>query len=348
MNPKIIVTLGPSTRTEDYLRQIKDQGVGFVRVNMSHSEISDLEYFINLAKKIGLPFIIDTEGSQVRSGKLKGTPLHFEENKSVKIHAKEILGDSENICLKPNFIVGQLEKGDLVQIDFDNLILRVEDVSMLSAGYILARVVSSGLVGSNKAVVIMPAVSKTFYLPPLSEKDYQAIELGLKEDIGHIAVSFVRRPEDLDEVRRATKNSMKIISKIECLDALNNLEPIISKSDFLLIDRGDLSNEVPIEKIPLAQKFILSKAKKQGVGVFVATNLLETMVEKRRPTRAEANDVVNTILDGASGLALAAETAIGKHPIECIAMMQKLIRQASVMARKPIDVFNIEELFYDQ
>src|SRR3989344_2530497 len=285
MNPKIIVTLGPATKTEDYLRQIKDRGAAFARVNMSHSEISDLEYFIGLAKKVGLPFIIDTEGSQVRSGKLKNAPIHFEENKLVKIHAQEILGDDGNICLKPNFIVSQLEKDDLVQIDFDNLVLRVEDASMFSAGYISARVVSSGWVGSNKAAVITPAVYKTFYLPPLSEKDYQAIELGLKENIGHIAVSFVRRPEDLDEVRRATKNSMKIISKIECVDALNNLEPIIKKSDFLLIDRGDLSNEIPIEKIPLAQKFILSKAKKHGVGVFVATNLLETMVEKRRPTR---------------------------------------------------------------
>lgn len=329
MNPKIIVTLGPSTKTEDSLRQIKNLGVDFVRVNMSHSEISDLEYFIGLAKKVGLPFIIDTEGSQVRSGKLRENPTYFKENQLIKLFAEEIIGNSGGLSLKPSFIIGQLEKGDLIQIDFDTLVLQVEDISPVSLGHILARVIAGGWAGSNKAVVIAQAIPKSFHLPPLTAKDYQAIELGLKENIGQIAVSFVRCPEDIDEVRKATKNSMKVISKIECMDALKNLDAIIEKTDFLLIDRGDLSKEIPIEKIPLSQKIIIAKAKKKGVGVFVATNLLETMIEKRNPTRAEANDVVNTILDGAHGLTLAAETAIGKYPLECIAMLQKLIQQAS-------------------
>ncbi|HEY5903896.1 MAG TPA: sulfate adenylyltransferase, partial [Anaerolineales bacterium] len=182
--------------------------------------------------------------------------------------------------------------------------------------------------GRNKAVVIDPVFRRKFQLPPLSPKDYQSIELGLKAGIGHIAVSFVRSGESIDEARRATQGRMKIISKVECVDALENLDEIIAKSDFLLIDRGDLSKEVPIEKIPFTQKLIIDKARRQGVDVFVATNLLETMVERRNPTRAEVHDVINTVVDGAAGLTLAAETAVGRYPIECVNMLSRLILHA--------------------
>ena len=191
-------------------------------------------------------------------------------------------------------MIDQLEVGDLIHIDFDTLILRVTDVSTTSKGYITGKALTGGSIGSNKAVVIDPVFNKVFQLPPLSPKDYQAIELGLREGIEHIAVSFVRSQATIDEVRRATQNRMKIISKVECVDALEHLDEIIQKSDFILIDRGDLSKEIPLEKIPFTQKAIISKARRYNVGVYVATNLLETMIEKKKPTRAEVQDVVNT------------------------------------------------------
>jgi pyruvate kinase len=325
---KIIVTLGPATNDEPTVRKIKGKGVDFVRVNMSHSSLEDLEASIKLSKKVGIPFIIDTEGSQIRTGDLEQATVHFNENEQVEIHAAPIAGNRERLCLKPGYVIEQLEVGDLIHIDFDTLILRVTDVSSVGEGYITARTITGGLIGRNKAVVIDPVFRKKFDLPPLSPKDYQSIELGLREGIDHIAVSFVRSGESIDEVRRATQNRMKIISKIECMDALENLDEIIVKSDFLLIDRGDLSKEIPIEKIPFTQKIILHKASRGRTGVFVATNLLETMIEKKKPTRAEVHDVINTIVDGALGLTLAAETAIGKHPMECINMLNKLIQHS--------------------
>lgn len=325
---QIIVTLGPATNDEPTVRKIKGKGVDFVRVNMSHSSLEDLESSIKLSKKVGIPFIIDTEGSQIRTGELETDTIHFKENEQVEVHAAAIAGNRERLCLKPGYVIEQLNVGDLIHIDFDTLILRVTDVSTASEGHITARTITGGMIGMNKAVVIDPVFRKRFDLPPLSPKDYQSIELGLREGIEHIAVSFVRSGESIDEVRRATQNRMKIISKIECFDALENLDEIIVKSDFLLIDRGDLSKEIPIEKIPFTQKIILHKAGRARTGVYVATNLLETMIEKRKPTRAEVHDVVNTIVDGALGLTLAAETAIGKHPMECINMLNKLIQHS--------------------
>lgn len=322
---KIIVTLGPATNSEGMLKRIKAKGADFVRVNMSHSSLEDLEYFIGLSKKVGIPFIIDTEGSQIRIGRLDQPKIYYRENDIVHIFADEVIGNRGKLSLRPGFVVPQLSVGDLIYIDFDTLVLRVIDISSNSAGYITANVISGGEIGSNKAVVIDPLLDRRFVLPPLSPKDYQAIELGLKENIDHIAVSFVRSGDTVDEVRRVTKNKMKVISKVECIDALENIDEIIRKSDYILIDRGDLSKEIPIEKIPFTQKIITQKARLHNTGVYVATNLLETMVEKKKPTRAEIQDVVNTIVDGAVGLTLAAETAIGKYPIECINMLNKLI-----------------------
>lgn len=329
-----IVTLGPATNTEYDLKMLKDKGVNFVRVNMSHSSLEDLEYFIQMAKRVGIPFIIDTEGSQIRTGDLEEECIEFHENDEVKLYAKPIRGNKSQLSLKPGHVIEQLEVGDLIHVDFDTLILRISDISTAAQGYITARTKTGGKIGRNKAVVVDPIFDTKFRLPPLSEKDHKAIALGLKEGIEHIAVSFVRSGESIDEVRRVTQDSMKIISKVECVDALESIEEICEKTDFILIDRGDLSKEIPLEKIPFTQKVIIHKAGRYGTPVFVATNLLETMVEKRRPTRAEAQDVINTILDGAQGLTLSAETAIGKHPMECVNVLNNLVLHAeSILAR---------------
>jgi ATP sulfurylase len=304
---KIIVTLGPSTNTERDLRIIKDKNVDFV---------------------------LDTEGSQIRTGRLEQEVIHFQENDVVKIYAKDISGNAKELSLRPGYVIEQLDVGDLIHIDFDTLILRVTDVATAARGYITGKAITGGLIGRNKAVVIDPVFDKKFKLPPLSPKDYQSIELGLKEEINHIAVSFVRSGASIDEVRSATQNKMAVISKIECVDALENIEEIIQKSDSILIDRGDLSKEIPIEKIPFTQKIIIEKARRHNTNVFVATNLLETMITKKNPTRAEVHDVVNTIVDGARGLALAAETAIGKHPMQCINVLNKLIQHTELVVNR--------------
>ena len=329
---KVIVTLGPSILEETTLERFKAKGVDFVRSNMSHSDLDELQRAITLAKRVGIPFIIDTEGSQVRTGTLRHDVGYFHENETVRVSATPISNGLQTLSIRPESILPQLEEGDLLHIDFDTLVLRVSDTSTLAEGYVTTKAVTSGFVGQNKAVVVDPVMERRFDLPTLSAKDYESIAIGMREGIEHLALSFARSGDDIDEVRKLTSNRMKIISKIECRDALEALDDIIERSDYLLIDRGDLSKEIPIERIPFTQKIIIAKAARHNVGVFVATNLLESMVERRGPTRAEVHDVVNTVVDGAAGLTLAAETAIGKHPIECVNMLNRLIHHAEHIA----------------
>jgi pyruvate kinase len=334
---KIIVTLGPSTNTIDKIALIKSKGVDFVRINMSHSTIKDLEYYINLAKQVDVPFIIDTEGSQIRTGVLSDENIFFKENDKIKIYVEEILGDSTKVNIRPWQIVKQLCLGDILYVDFDTLVMRVSDVSTINRGYIEATIISSGQLGNNKGVVVDPRIEKKFELPTLSQKDIEAIQLGIREDIKYVAASFMRSEKAVKEVRKISEHKMQVISKVECQDALDNLNEIIDESDYILIDRGDLSKEIPIEKIPFTQKIILQRAKKSSTPVFVATNLLESMISNRKPTRAEVHDIINTIVDGAYGLTLAAETAIGKYPIGCINMLNKVISHSNL-------IINAEEI----
>ncbi len=322
---KIIVTLGPATKTFEDLMKMRDRGVDFTRVNMSHSSLEDLKYFIGLSKKAGIPLIIDTQGSQIRSGDLAEKEVVLEANEEIKIYRDAVKGNRSGFSLTPNEVVSQLEEGDTLRFGFDGLILQIADVSALNGGYIVARVVNGGVLKKNKGVVVDSWNGRSYAIPALTPADHQSIALGLEEGVEFIAASFMRSGNAVDEVRKAANYSAKIISKIECLDGLKKLDEIIGKSDYILVDRGDLSKELPLEKIPFAQKIIIHRARKQNKEVIVATNLLETMTNDKRPTQAEVHDVINTIIDGATGLALAGETAIGKYPIECVNMLNRLI-----------------------
>ena len=339
---KTIVTLGPSTNTEKDLRMIKSKGVDFVRINMSHSTIEDLRYFIGLARKVGIPFILDTEGSQIRTGDLVDSSINVTEGDDIKLYKKAIKGDTHAISLRPSHCIDQLEEGDLIHIDFDALILRVSNTKTISDGYISARAMTSGTLGKNKAVVVDSAMGRHLGLSVLSPKDYEAIVVGLEEEVEYIAASFMRSGASVQAVRAATNGKMKIISKIECTDALENLEEIAKKTDMFLLDRGDLSKEIPLEKIPFAQKVVLSTARRYGKEAFVATNFLESMILNQGPTRAEVRDVVTTVLEGASGVVLSAETAVGKYPMKCINMIKKLLHQASLVER-PNMYFRVDD-----
>ena len=333
----IIVTLGPSTSTPRDIQRLKDKGIDFVRVNMSHSTIEDLRRFVGLATAAGLTFIIDTEGSQVRTGAFRDGSVHLTRDALVKIQSEPIAGDTSTFTLRPEGIVEQLSVGDLIHVDFESSILRVVDDRTRDDGVVLVRAITSGSIASNKAVVIDAHDGRLFHLPALSARDHQAIEFGVSEGIDHLLVSFVRSGEAVDEVRQTVGPSMRIMSKVECVDALRDLDAIVEKSDALLLDRGDLSKEIPMEKIPFVQRILIDKANAAQKPVFVATNLLETMVVKERPTRAEIQDVISTVVGGAAGLTLAAETAIGSHPMECVNVLNRVIGHAeSIMDRAPV------------
>ena len=326
-DPFIMVTLGPSTDNVEALKKLKSQNVNFVRANLSHTSIEDLDNFISLANSAQIPFVLDTEGSQVRTGINKTDDVFYNEGDEIFIHDDDTLCDEKNLTLTPVGIIDQLEPGDLIYVDFNSVVISIIDSKRSKDGALLGIVKSAGSTGSNKGVFIDSFMNRRLDMDVMTEKDVRAIELGLKRNVSIIALSFVRRASDIRLARELTKGKMKIISKIECVDALDNLMEIIDETDYLLIDRGDLSKEITIEKIPILQKAIISAALNKGKETFVATNLLESMLDSKMPTRAEVHDVSQTIISGAGGLILAAETAIGKNPYLCVNMIRKIINE---------------------
>lgn len=316
---KILCTLGPSSMKPGIIKKLDEKGVDIFRINLSHTPEDAIEGAVSAIRAAtGKPICIDTEGAQIRNGLMAKKTVKFKNNSIVRIHRTEAVGDSANIYLKPGFISGELKPGDLISVDFENLLLKV---LKKYKKVLKARVMCAGRIGSNKAVTI----DREIKLPALSKKDMKAIRIGLRYGVEYVALSFAGGKEDVKQLRGLVRDKMRIISKIESKKGLDNLDDILSVSDSILIDRGDLAREEALEMIPFFQKAIIRRAKEHDTPVYIATNLLESMVNRRVPTRAEVNDVVNTLLDGADGLVLAAETAIGKYPVECLTMVRRII-----------------------
>lgn len=318
---EILCTLGPASMDVRVIERLAELGVTLFRINLSHTAVEDLEAAIDHVQRAsGVPVCLDTEGAQVRTGRIVGGAVEVRENAVIRAHDRPVPGDTGNITLYPGYIVSRLEVGDFISIDFNAVLTQVV---ALEDGAAVMRVINGGKIGSNKAVTVERAID----MPPLTEKDEASMAVGKRMGIRHVALSFAQRPEDVDTLRRHANDDAFVISKIECRPGVANLDAIAQRSDALLIDRGDLSREFPIERIPAAQKAIIGRAKAAGRKVYVATNLLESMVSDPAPTRAEVNDIYNTLADGADGLVLAAETAIGNYPIRCAGMIVKMMRE---------------------
>ena len=316
----LICTLGPSSLNERVIPQLEAMGVASFRINMSHTDIGDLERVIHFIKKITkVPICIDTEGAQLRTGVMNDGVTVLEGSR-VRLIPETTKGDASSIPLTPGYAIAQLGPATWMSIDFDSVILRVDKVS---DGAAEATVVTGGEIGTRKAVTALPSPE----LPDLSEKDLAAIRIALREQIHEYALSFCDDPGAVQRLREMVGPKNRIIAKIESREGVRNLGEIAQYADAIIIDRGDLSREVRLEAIPLLQKAIVRKANALGIPVYVATNLLESMVTRRAPTRAEVNDVINTLLDGADGLVLAAETAIGKYPVEAAKMIAALLKE---------------------
>lgn len=332
-NIRVLCTLGPATMNESMLARLEDLGASLFRINLSHTRVEDLPGIIEFIQAhTSVPICLDTEGAQVRTGKMAGGSVVVDEHDTVTLRSGSDEGTREGFCLYPEHVVGELAVGDFISVDFDSALVQIIETSAKTA---TARILNGGRIGSNKAVTIQRSID----LSPLTDKDRRALKIGADMGIENIALSFANRPEDVDEIRAVFGKPAQVISKIECRNGLANLAEIAHRSDALLIDRGDLSREVPIEQIPRTQKRIIHCAKAFDRPVYVATNLLETMIDSAVPTRAEVNDIYNTLLDGADGLVLAAETAIGKHPIGCANMIVKMIHQFETHEAERDDVY---------
>lgn len=318
---KIIATIGPSSRNQETLEKLKSRGVDFFRINMSHTPEGEIEERVKDLIGTGVPIILDTEGLQIRSGNTE--EIHLREGDVILVHPREVVCDEKNLFLNPPGITGKLKQGDLISIDFNSALLKVLEESKEIGEPLKSLVLIGGLVGGRKAVQID---SPTLHLPPFSRKDYKAMEIGKKYGIKHFTLSFMESPKDVEKFRKEYPGSI-LYSKIESKLGLENFIEIAKVSDGVLIDRGDLSHQIPIEKIPFVQKYIIKKVRELGKEAFVATNTLEQMALTLKPSRAETNDIINTILDGATGIALTKETAVGKNPGETVNMLVSLIKQ---------------------
>ena len=323
MNIKILATLGPSSFNQDTVVKMTKMGVGLFRINLSHTVLDDLEALI---KKIQLwtnvPLCLDSEGAQIRNQTMINESVLFNKGDNIRIHHEPVTGDSKNISFAPISVSQQFQVGDRIKVDFNATCLKIEKIEN---NHLIAVVESAGHVGSNKAANI----DREIKLDSVTPKDREAFKIGLKFGVRNFSLSFTNSAEDVRTIRKIIGNESNLIAKIESARGVLNLGEIVSIADQILIDRGDLSREISIEKIPFLQRRIISYARSKGTPVFVATNLLESMVKSHTPNRAEANDVVSTLLMGANGLVLAAETAIGAYPVQAVEMINAFITQCN-------------------
>ena len=321
MTKEILCTIGPASLNRKTINRLEELGVNLLRINLSHTEIKDLPDIVkNIRELTKLPICFDSEGAQIRTGKMGEGTISLTENSFVKVMKEVVMGNSSMINFYPLGILSEVKAGDFVSIDFNSVLCQVVEAQ---DEFLQLKVLSGGVVGSNKAVTVEREIS----MNPFTEKDLKAFKIAKEMDIKHVALSFVNHSSDVDKLRKILPSDVQIISKIECRNALNDLDEIIKKSDAILIDRGDMSRQVNIERIPQLQKEIIKRTHQSNGKVYVATNLLESMINSSSPTRAEVNDIYNTLNDGADGLVLAAETAVGKYPVRAVEIVVKMIHE---------------------
>ena len=329
----VLCTLGPSSLNRATIERLQGRGVDLFRINLSHTPLHKVAETIDLIQSCSnVPVCLDTEGAQVRTGRVADSVV-VRDRQRINLTPEAVEGSDSQLQLTPPSVFDSLKPNSLVGVDFDGVVLLVLSAD---ANGVDSVVLNGGRIGSNKAVVVDPAP----LLPPLSDKDLAAIKIGLERGVRHYALSFANCEEDVRLLRDLVGPNAIIMSKIESKRGVRNLDGIMRESDEILIDRGDLSREVPLENLPLLQKSIIRKANIANVPVNVATNLLESMIVNQKPTRAELNDIVNTMLDGANGLVLAAETAIGAHPVGAVDMVLGLIERY----RRSLEGYRIEDL----
>ena len=326
---KIVATLGPASSSYDQLRAIIEAGVDVARMNLSHGSYDVHEQIYrdvrkaasDLDKPVGV--FVDLQGPKIRLTKFKDGPVKLEKGATFKITTDEIEGDV-NICGTTfKGLPGDVKVGDFLLIDDGKVKLRAVTVSDTT---VTTEVEIPGLVSNNKGINL-PGVAVN--VPALSEKDEDDLRWALKLGVDMVALSFVRNASDIDrvhEIMREEGRKVPVIAKIEKPQAVENLEEIIDAFDAIMVARGDLGVELPLEQVPLVQKRAVELARRWAKPVIVATQMLESMISSSIPTRAETSDVANAVLDGADALMLSGETSVGSFPVETVSTMAKIIQ----------------------
>lgn len=331
MRTKIVCTIGPSSESEEVLEQLIKEGMSVARLNFSHGSIPEHKIKIDRIKKVReklkrpVAIMFDTKGPEIRLGNLKDDmEPYLNVDDEYVLTTEDITGDEKIASITYKELPKDIKKDDSILIDDGLIELKVESVT---GAEIHTKVVNGGFIKSKKGVNV-PNVK--LRLPSLTEKDIADLKFGVKEDIDFVAASFVRTKEDVLNIRSVLESenmyNIQIISKIENKEGLENIDDIIEVSDGIMVARGDLGVEIPTEEVPIVQKEIIKKCNLKGKPVITATQMLDSMIRNPRPTRAEANDVANAVLDGSDAIMLSGETASGAYPVEAVKTMAKIAR----------------------
>jgi pyruvate kinase len=336
---KIVCTLGPVSTTQEMVEKLLESGMDVARLNFSHGSHEQhrqvIEHLraasLKVRKAVGI--LGDLQGPKIRTGRLESGEIQLVEGRELTITTDEtVLGNEEQVSTTYAHLAADVNVGDRILLDDGLLELRV--LSTDKKQVVRTEVVHGGPLRNNKGINLPGVALRADALTP---KDREDLIFGIKAGVDFVALSFVRKPEDIDQARKAMEEAgrvVPIIAKLEKPEALARLDAILDRTDGVMVARGDLGVEIPPEEVPAIQKDIIRRANARGLPVIVATQMLNSMIEHPRPTRAEASDVANAIFDGTDAVMLSGETASGKYPLESVEMMDRIVLAAESAMRQ--------------
>jgi pyruvate kinase len=338
---KIVATIGPATRDPKRLEQLIVAGMNVARLNFSHGSQAEHGEVIAsiraIAEKFDCPVAIlqDLAGPKIRTGPIAAGQITLKPEQDYTLTGRDVPGDATEVSVTYKELPGDVQAGDTILLSDGTLELSVEEVA---GEDIRCRVVIGGPLSSHKGINL---TTRSICAPILNDKDRSDLAFGILHGVDYIALSFVRTVEDVlqaKEMIRAGGRPLPLIAKIEQREAIDQIDAIIRNVDGIMIARGDLGVEIPVEEVPRVQKNIIEKANISGIPVITATQMLKTMVENPHPTRAEVSDVANAILDGSDAIMLSEETAVGQHPVAAVQTMARIAESTETIL--PYDVWS--------
>lgn len=333
---KIVATLGPATARKEILLSMIKAGLDVCRLNFSHGKQEDHLSVIKIIReineeyKMNIGILADLQGPKIRIGMVKEGGIHLVNGKTINITTNEQIGDEENIYITYTNFPKDVRIGEIILLDDGKLQMRV--ISSNNKDSVSCEIMYGGILTSRKGVNLP---NTKVSIPSLTDEDLDNLKFALEHDVEWIGLSFVRTAEDIVELKRIIAHSGKtarVIAKVEKPEAIENIDAIIEVTDGVMVARGDLGVELPMEQVPVLQKMIARKCREASKPVIVATQMLESMITSPRPTRAEVNDVANSVLDGADAVMLSGETSVGEYPVIVIETMAKIIRNVEETA----------------
>jgi len=328
---KIVATIGPATRTPKMVQGLIAAGMRLCRINLSHGSHEDHARTIALVREMSevagvhVPVMMDLQGPKIRTGPLDGGPVKLEKNAKLTLTTQSILGTASKVSVSYIDLPESVSPGERILLDDGAIRLKVLSTD---EDEVVCRIETSGILDEHKGVNIP---GSELQLPSLTDKDIEDLYFGIEQEVDMIALSFVRKAEDVLELKKRLEENgsdIPIIAKLEKPQAIDNLDEILRSADGIMVARGDLGVEMSLEQVPVLQKTIIAKANRTSKPVITATQMLESMIHSPRPTRAEASDVANAILDGTDAIMLSGETAVGDYPVEAVQMMSRIAEEA--------------------